>query len=51
MDVILALPRDTDHVRDVLFDLPMPLSLSRTNNEQFGPLIDNAYSVFSGASL
>jgi hypothetical protein len=45
LDVILALPRDTDHVRDVLFDLPMPFSLSQTNNEQFGPLIDNAYSI------
>jgi hypothetical protein len=45
LDAILALPRDIDHVRDVLFDLPMPFSLSRTNNEQFGPFIDNAYWI------
>ena len=45
MDVLSSLPRDVDHVRRILFTLPMPFSLSVANHEQFWPLIDNAYSI------
>ena len=44
MDVLALLPRDTAHVRKLLFDLPIPFSLSRTNYKLFWPLIDNVYS-------
>ena len=45
MDVLALLPRDTAHVRKLLFDLPIPFSLSRTNYKLFWPLIDNVYSI------
>jgi len=45
MDVLSALPRDTDHVRHLLFILPLPFSLSRANHKLFWPLIDNVYSI------
>jgi hypothetical protein len=45
IDVLSLLPRDTSHVRNILFTLPLPFSLSRANHEQFWPLIDNAYSI------
>ena len=45
MDVLSALPRDVDHVRHILFTLPMLFSLSTANHELFWPLIDNAYSI------
>jgi hypothetical protein len=46
MDVIQALPRDTSHVRhDILFNLPMPFSLSRVNHERFWSLINNVYVI------
>ena len=45
MDVLTALPRDTRHVRQLLFDLPLPFSLSRANYDVFWPLIDNVYSI------
>lgn len=45
MDVLSSLPRDISHVRNILFTLPLPLSLSRANHEQFWPLIDNIYVI------
>ena len=45
MDVLSAFPRDVDHVRDILFTLPIPFSLSRANHELFWPLIDNVYLI------
>ncbi|KAH9203596.1 hypothetical protein DL95DRAFT_501919 [Leptodontidium sp. 2 PMI_412] len=45
MDVLLALPRDTYHVRQLLFALPMPFSLNAANQAQFWPLIDSVYSI------
>jgi MULE transposase domain len=45
IDILSLLPRDTSHVRNILFTLPLPFSLSRANHEQFWPLIDNAYSI------
>ena len=47
MDVLSALPRDINHVRHILFTLPMPFSLSQANHELFWPFIDNAYSIRS----
>jgi hypothetical protein len=35
VSLFLALSRDTDHVRNVLFDLPILFLLSQTNNKQF----------------
>jgi len=45
MDALTSLPRDTHHVRQLLFDLPLPFSLSRANYDLFWPLIDNVYSI------
>jgi hypothetical protein len=45
MDVLSILPRDQYHVRQSLFTLPVPLSLSVADHEQFWPLIDNVYSI------
>jgi MULE transposase domain len=45
MDVLSALPGDTYHVRHILFNLPMPFSLSQANHKLFWPLIDNVYSI------
>jgi hypothetical protein len=45
MDVISSLPRDTGHMRHILFTLPLPFSLSAANHERFWPLIDNVYSI------
>jgi hypothetical protein len=45
MDVLSALPRDIDHVRQLLFTLPVPFSLSQANHDLFWPLIDNVYSI------
>ena len=45
MDVLRALPRDTSHVRSILFALPLPFSLSLANYNTFWPLIDNVYSI------
>jgi hypothetical protein len=45
MDSLQALPRDTAHVREILFTLPLPFSLSTTNYQLFWPLIDNVYSI------
>jgi hypothetical protein len=45
MDVLLALLCDTDYVRQLLFTLPLPFSLSIANHMQFWPLIDNVYSI------
>jgi hypothetical protein len=46
MDVLSALPRDVSHVRQILFTLPLPFSLSRANQEQFWPLINNVYVIW-----
>ena len=45
MDVLSSLPRDTAHVRQLLFNLPLPFSLNRANYDLFWPLIDNVYSI------
>jgi hypothetical protein len=45
MDVLSALPRDTNHVRHLLFTLPLPFSLSQANHELFWPLVDNIYAI------
>ena len=45
MDVLSALPRDIDHVRQLLFALPVPFSLSKADHKLFWPLIDNTYSI------
>jgi hypothetical protein len=45
MDVLSALPYDIGHVRQMLFTLPLPFSLSIANQELFWPLINNAYSI------
>jgi len=45
MDVLTSLPCDTAYVRQILFDLPLPFSLSRANYDLFWPLIDNVYSI------
>jgi hypothetical protein len=46
MDVISSLPRDTGHMRYILFTLPLPFSLSAANHKRFWPLIDNVYSIW-----
>ena len=43
MDVLVLLSRDTAYVRKLLFDLPIPFLLSRTNYKLFWPFIDNVY--------
>ena len=45
MDIIQTLPRDTAHVRNILFTLPLPFSLNKANYKLFWPLIDNVYSI------
>lgn len=45
MDGLASLPRDTAYIRQLLFDLPLPFSLSRANYNLFWPLIDNIYSI------
>jgi hypothetical protein len=45
MDVLSSIPRDITHVRYILFDLPIPFSLTRANHELFWPFIDNTYSI------
>ena len=45
MDVLSTLPRDTANTRQLLFTLPLPFSLSRSNYELFWPLVDNVYSI------
>ena len=45
MDVLNTLPRDVSHMRQLLFDLPLPFSLSIANYKLFWPLIDNVYSI------
>lgn len=41
MGALSALPRDINHVRTILFTLPLLFSLSGANNEQFWSLIKN----------
>jgi len=45
MDTLQALPRDVDAVRNILFTLPLPFSLTSANYTLFWPLIDNVYSI------
>ena len=45
MDILSQLPSDISHVRQLLFTLPLPFSLSRANHKQFWPFIDNAYLI------
>jgi hypothetical protein len=45
MDVLNSLPRDTSHMRQLLFDLPIPFSLTIANYKLFWPLIDNVYAI------
>jgi hypothetical protein len=46
MDVIQALSRDMSHVcHDILFNLPMPFSLSRVNHKRFWSFINNIYVI------
>jgi hypothetical protein len=39
------MPRNTSHMRYILFTLPLPFSLSVADHERFWPLIDNVYSI------
>ena len=45
MDVVASLPRDTSHMRELLFALPIPFSLNLANYKLFWPLVDNIYSI------
>jgi hypothetical protein len=45
MDVLQSLPCDTGHMRNILFALSAPLSLTIANQRLFWPLIDNVYSI------
>ena len=45
MDSLEALPRDTESIRNIIFTLPIPFSLSIANYKLFWPLVDNIYSI------
>jgi hypothetical protein len=45
MDTIELLPRDISHVRNILFAISAPFSLSIANYRLFWPLVDNVYSI------
>ena len=48
MDLFTSLPHDTDQIsymRKLLFDLPIPFSLTIANYKLFWPLIDNVYVI------
>jgi hypothetical protein len=42
---LATLPRDIDLFRQLIFDLPIPFSLSTANWKLIWPLIDNVYSI------
>jgi hypothetical protein len=45
MDSLQALSRNVNKVRNILFALLLPFSLTSANYTPFWPLIDNVYSI------
>ena len=45
MDVVASLPRDTSHMHELLFVLPILFSLNLANYKLFWPLVNNIYSI------